>query len=95
MGAEQKNLEKANLDRWLDAALRDRANAEPRMGLEARVLARLGSEQPRRTFSWMPLFAAAAVLVAISAALIVMYSSRQKPQIANVTPPVAPAQHSS
>ena len=45
MDAEQKNLGKKNLDRWLDPALRARVDVEPRMGLEARVLTRLKTER--------------------------------------------------
>jgi len=89
MAAEHKDPGPENFDRWLDTALRARVEAEPRMGLEERVLARLGTEHPRTTFSWMPLLAAAAAVLAVSAALIVSYSSRQKPLITTV-PPVAP-----
>jgi hypothetical protein len=95
MDAEQKNLEKGNLDRWLDAALRARADAEPRMGLEDRLLARLATEHPRPTFSWMPLLAAAVVVIAVSAALILTYANGQKPRIAKVVPPVAHISHTS
>jgi hypothetical protein len=95
MDAEQKNLRKENLDGWLDTALRARVDAEPRMGLEDRVLARLAAEHPRATFSWMPLLAAAAVVLAVSVALIVNYSRRHTGQIAVVTPPTLQTVHNS
>jgi hypothetical protein len=95
MDAEQKNPERENLDRWLDAPLRARVDAEPRMGLEDRVLARLAAEHPGRTLSWMPLVAAAAAVIAVSAALILTYSNGQKPRIAMVVRPVAQTSHTS
>lgn len=74
MDAEYKNPEHENFDHWLDAAVRARVDAEPRMGLEERVLATLATEHPRTVFSWMPLAAAIAVAVAVSATLVVTYS---------------------
>lgn len=97
MDAEKKNLEQENLDRWLDAALRARVDAEPRMGLEGRVLARIATEPPSKTFSWIPLVAAIAAVIVVSAALIVTYSTRQSLKSATAipsivrTPPVSEA----
>lgn len=87
MDTEHKNPGPEKLDRWLDATLRAGTDAEPRMGLEDRVLARLATERPRSTFSWMPLLAAVAVVVAVSVALIVTYSSRRSGLITAAAPP--------
>jgi hypothetical protein len=40
------------IDRWLDAALKEYSNAEPRSGLEGRALARLRAEQEAPVRSW-------------------------------------------
>jgi len=95
MNAEKKNPEREKFDCWLDTALRARVEAEPRMGIEARVLAKLATEPPRQTFSWMTLVLAAAVVVAVSAALIVTYSNEQKQRIAKVVPPDVRTVHHS
>jgi len=51
-------------DRWLDAGLKELGCAEPRFGLESRVLARLETEAaPVRNWKWWPAFAVAAVLL--------------------------------
>ncbi|HKT26427.1 MAG TPA: hypothetical protein VJR04_17590 [Terriglobales bacterium] len=72
MDAESKSDQEKNFDQWLDSALRARSNAEPRMGLEERVLARLESEPQRTRMSLWPLFAlaAAALSVVIGIALL-------------------------
>ncbi len=76
-----------DLDRALDAALAKYA-AEPRIGLEARVLANLRSAQadaPQRTWlRWAPLSAAAVVLIAG-----LVWKTGTKPNVAfNQTVPV-------
>lgn len=93
MDTEHKNPGPEKFDRWLDAALRAGTDAEPRMGLEDRVLARLATERPRSTFSWMPLLAAVAAVVAVSVALIIAYSSRRSGQITAVAPPSIQSTH--
>ena len=85
----ERNSGHENFDRWLDAALRARVDGEPRMGLEDRVLARLATERPRSTFSWMPLLAALAAVVAVSLALIVTYSNKRSGQITSAAAPNA------
>ncbi len=59
-----------NIDQWLDAALRGYSQANPRGGLESRVLASLDAERNRRAFRlrwwWMiGVGAAAAAVVAV------------------------------
>lgn len=57
-----------NLDRLIDGALRDYSTAEPRPGLEQRVIASLRTAQPRPSlgrFSWVALAAACLLLVAL------------------------------
>ena len=82
MDAENRKPESEDLDRWLDVVLRERANAEPRGGLEERVLARLSAEPPR-TIIWWPAVAAVSVLLVVVIALVVIHPRRQEPVIAN------------
>jgi len=78
MDAENQRPEFEDVDRWLDVALRERANAEPRSGLEERVLARLAAHPPRRAFaSWQAWVAAAAIFV-IVLTLALLYPRRQQ-----------------
>ena len=72
MGAENRKPESEDLDRWLDLALRERANAEPRAGLEDRVLARLATEPPR-TIIWWPAVAAVAVLLVVVITFVMIH----------------------
>jgi len=58
--------EQPDIDRWLDEGLSRYADAEPRPGLESRVLARLGAEQPApRTISWWALAFGTAALAGL------------------------------
>lgn len=72
MDAEKRSGQQNNFDQWLDSALHARVEAEPRLGLEERVLARLASEPQRTRMSLWPLFAlaAAALSVVIGIALL-------------------------
>jgi hypothetical protein len=80
MDAENRNQQKAELDRWMDAALRARADVEPRMGLEERVLARLATEPPSKVRAWRwPALVGAAAILAIALALLFSHSSRGTP----------------
>jgi hypothetical protein len=88
MDAEENDRRQEQFDRWLDAALRARVYAQPRMGLEDRVLARIATDPPRKTFSWIPLVAAIAAVVVVSAALFVTYSSRQSLKSATAIPSI-------
>ena len=68
---EDKEREQ-KLDQWLNQALSDYNSAEPRFGLEQRVLNRLQAEaRPRRWnfWRWMPAFAAIAAAVIIAVAI--------------------------
>jgi hypothetical protein len=60
-------------ERWLDVALREYGEAEPRPGLENRVLANLHTEQARlilRPWYWRPGVAAVMVAVFVIGALL-------------------------
>jgi hypothetical protein len=66
------------IDAWLDQALARYSGAEPRAGIENRVLAALRAEQRnprrRRWMVWVPAAATAAVVVV---AMVAVYSSRK------------------
>ena len=67
-------------ERWLDAALRQYGEAEPRPGLESRILANLQAEQARsamRAWWWRPVAAFAMVVVLAAGTLFV----RRKPDV--------------
>jgi len=85
MDAENRKPESRDLDRWLDVALRERANAEPRSGLEERVLARLAIQSPKQQFVWWQMWAAAAAIFVIALTLSLLYPRRQN-QVANQQP---------
>lgn len=82
MGGENRNHE----EQWLDNLLRVRADAEPRAGLEERVLARIASETPRRVLAIWPILAAASALVVIAISLIVLHSETPRQHLADQTP---------
>ena len=91
----EKNDERCErfLDELLDSALAQYAQAEPRPGLEGRLLARLRSQPEPAAFSWrwLPMAAAAAAVVV---AVLYFAGSRQarRPEIAvQPQPAVAPA----
>jgi hypothetical protein len=76
MDAENRPEEQRNFDQWLDSALQARLSAEPRLGIEERVLARLVL-QPQRTFDWRPLLAmASAAVLAIAIAIALLHPSQ-------------------
>jgi len=63
---EIKMREHQEIDQWLDESLSRYADAEPRPGLESRVLARLAAEQPApRTISWWALAFGTAALAGL------------------------------
>src|SRR6202008_1337439 len=82
MDAEKRKSELENIDHWLDLALRERAYAEPRSGLEERVLRRLATEPAQPQFAWWQVWAAAAAIVVIVVTLALLRSNRQE-QVAN------------
>lgn len=71
MDAENRSDQQNSFDQWLNSALRARIDAEPRLGLEERVLARLAA-QPQRTFGWRPLLTMASVAVLATAIAIAL-----------------------
>jgi len=77
MDAKNQRPEFEDINGWLDIALRERANAEPRRGLEERVLARLAAQSPQR-FAWWPVWATVAAIFVIALTLAVMYPRRQE-----------------
>lgn len=75
-----------DLDRLLDAALAKYADANPRAGLEDRILANLRSEQAREaTASWWKwgLAAAVAVVALLAVAVSLQFGRTVHPVIAN------------
>jgi hypothetical protein len=76
------------LDQWLDQALTDLGHAEPRTGLEARVLSNLATEKFRaaRRRSWSWAFSSVAVTITVVLALwswLSMQKPRTPPKLAN------------
>ncbi|HEY6184708.1 MAG TPA: hypothetical protein VIW67_20865 [Terriglobales bacterium] len=71
---------KHKLDRWLDQALTDYGNAEPRTGLETRILANLAAEKARasRRILWLWTLASVAVTLIVVVAFW-PWLSTQKP----------------
>ena len=67
---------------WLDAALRTRIDAEPRPGLEERVLARLASQPIESSFPWWRLVTAAVAVIVIAVALIALHRDAPKSDMA-------------
>jgi hypothetical protein len=80
MRTEENNM---SAERRLDAALKRYGDAEPRPGLENRVLANLHAEEARLAISpmwWRPVAAALTIAVLTGGALLL----RQKPDIAGI-----------
>ena len=84
MDTENRSDQQKNFDHWLDSALQARANAEPRMGLEERVLAQLASESQRRFVFW-PVMAAIAAVIAIAVAIALLYPNQRERALAHAT----------
>jgi hypothetical protein len=55
-----------SLDRWLDVAMAEYADAPAPLGFEARTIARLQEEKPRRMWAWSGALATAAALVVVA-----------------------------
>src|SRR5438309_8343821 len=94
MDAENRMPSQEDCDRWLDTALRARADAEPRAGLENRVLARLRAEPEPRRFAWWALPIAAVAVLVIAVVLVSLYRSQQERTIANRQQPRSSSQSS-
>src|SRR5512142_2138113 len=69
----ENNERDRKLDRWLDEALSEYSTAEPRFGLEQRVLNRIrGEEQRSRKWNfwrWMPALGAIAAVIVVAVAI--------------------------
>lgn len=69
----ENNERDRKLDQWLDEALSEYGAAEPRFGLEQRVLNRVRAEQQRsrkwNVWRWMPAFAAIAAVIVVAVAV--------------------------
>jgi hypothetical protein len=89
MDADNRKLQPQEFDRWLDAALLAGANAEPRIGLEERVLGRLRAEPPRKRFAWWPVLTAVTAVFVIAVALVIMHSRPHQRTVADLQRPTA------
>ena len=85
MDAENRSDQQKNFDHWLDSALQARANAEPRVGLENRVLARLASDSQHRIVFWPMMATAVIALVAIAIAVALLYRPHAERAIGHAT----------
>ena len=92
MGGENRKPESEDLDHWLNLALRERANAEPRSGLEERVLTRLATQPRKQQFARWQVWAAAAAIFVIVLTLALSYPRRHD-QVANEQPPTVSPEH--
>lgn len=90
MDAKHHGNQIREFDGWLDRALHARNDAEPRMGLEDRVLARLASEPRRAAFLLWPSLAALAAALVIASALLVFHGRRSETSISNGLPSTTP-----
>jgi hypothetical protein len=97
MNLSDENTNREKIDRWLDAALPHFSEADPRVGLEARVLATLASdrrerEQNRYRWPWRLALAAALAAVVIVVIARAPWRSGQPPVVTErPTTPGAPA----
>jgi hypothetical protein len=85
MGTERNDTQRGEIEKWLDAALRARVEAEPRIGLEERVLARLATQEARRTFAWRPAFVAASAVMVI-AIILLLHDAKPAKEVARTVP---------
>src|SRR5690349_24613202 len=71
--------EKNKLDQWLDQALNDYGHAEPRLGLEIRILASLATEKTRvtRRTLWPWAFTSVAVALTLVVAIWAWMSAQK------------------
>lgn len=78
----ESNERDRKLDQWLDEALKQYGAAEPRFGLEQRVLTNIrASEQERpraRWWRWMPAFAAIAAVIVIGVAVRPLWQGKEQ-----------------
>jgi hypothetical protein len=86
MDAKPTSNQENDFGLWLDAALRARNDAEPRMGLEDRVLARLASEPQGKALLRWPVLVAIAALLVIAGGVTVLYRRPVVTDIAHRAP---------
>jgi hypothetical protein len=67
---------------WLDTALRARIDAEPRAGLEERILAQLATKAVERSFPLWKTVGAAVALIVIAITLVVLHRDERKSHMA-------------
>lgn len=78
---ENQNSPGDELDRLLDAALKQYATAQPREGLEGRILARMRSEPAERaSHAWWRWLTAAAVVGALAVIISMALRPQARPQ---------------
>ena len=96
----ENNERDRKLEQWLDEALSEYSNAEPRFGLEQRVLNRVRGEEKNRAqrwsfWKWMPAFAAIAAAAIIGVAIRPMTLHKSAPiQMSSRLEPAVPIQSS-
>src|SRR3954465_12028545 len=83
MDAENRSNQQRNFDDWLASALCTRT-AEPRRGLEERVLARLAFE-PQPKIRWWPAMAMASAVIVTAVAIALLLRPTQPERVANRT----------
>lgn len=73
----EPNEKERSLDEWLDAGLRQYGQAEPRLGLETRILARVRAERenaPTRRWLWWPALAGLTAILLIGVGVFLVKS---------------------
>jgi hypothetical protein len=93
----ENNERDRKLEQWLDEALSEYSAAEPRLGLEQRVLNRVRSEEKTRAqrwsfWKWMPAFAAiaAAAIIGVAIRPLTLQKSAPVQMSARLEPAAAP-----
>jgi hypothetical protein len=91
-GNENQNSTGDELDRLLDAALKQYAAVQPREGLESRILAHLRSQSAERaSHAWWRWFAAAAGVAALAVIITMASRPHARPQLTVAQHPPASA----
>lgn len=91
----ENNERDRKLDQWLDEALSQYSAAEPRIGLEQRVMAHVRAEQEahagrRNWWRWMPAFAAIAAVLIVMVAVRPYWEDRHELKQSRVAGPINP-----
>ena len=90
---DENRPEHDRLDQWLDTALHEYGSAEPRMGLEGRVLANLAAERARRGVRrrWWT-YGAVAVTAMACVGVVVWIGATHRPAVNYVVSNASPAE---